>query len=821
MITRVLTFLAITLIVLPSFGQHKHSTEKFHPSNKRIIDITHTRLEIKPFFEKRSIYGKAFLNIKPYNKPLEKFELDAKGMKIRQVYVVNSAGFIPVDFDYDNWKISIELNRVYKVDEQFTIFIEYTAHPYQLEEKGINLSAGRGMYFIDPMDKNPYKDMQLWTSGETNANSVWFPTVDAPNERFTQEIYLTVDQTLHTLSNGILEKTVINNDGTKTDYWKQDKSHAPYLAMIVVGKFFVTLDDWGPLKVSYYTNQKYNEDVRKIFGQTPYMMSYFSNLFGVDFPWEKYAQVVVHDFNAAAMENTSAVTFYDAYHADRYDVLDKNYDDVIAHEIVHQWFGNYVTCESWANLTLNEAFATYGEVLWYEYKYGKDEADKLNHYNLNRYFIEENTKSEPLIQYFYEDADNDLFDSHRYEKGARVVHMLRDYLGDETFFGGIKYYLKKHHHQPVEIHDLRMAFEHFTGEDLVWFFDQWFMQAGHPIVEVKQQYNENKKELSIELVQTQKTKNDYPFIFPLTIDVYENGEAKRKEVWVDDWKEKFTFKVSETPKLVNIDAKKVMLWELIQDKSMKELTYQFFNAPHYLDRLEALEELRENQDKNDARKVYLAALKGPFWAIREFAVKEIDLKHYVSNELAISQLKTLALSDSTSTVRTNANVTIANFDPKLGFEIADSLLQADSSRKVLSNALAIAFQANPIQYLKTAEQFESVENRYLFRTLCAIYAEHGGKSKNPYFKKAIWLSRSGYMPMLMQSYFTYLKRMDVETFTNGVNFLKDISIYEEEELTKNSAKNVLLDLKDVYTKAKEEDSSAKLSAVNAALNALN
>lgn len=820
---RVLAILVIIFHLSPVFGQTatSESFEVFHPSKKRIIDITHTRLEIKPFFEKKSIYGKAFLNIKPYNKPLDKFELDAKGMKIRQVYVVNASGFIPVEYDYDNWTIDIQLNRVYNVDEQFTIFIEYTAHPYDLEAKGINLSAGKGMYFIDPLDKNPYKETQLWTSGETNANSVWFPTVDAPNERFTQEIYLTVDQTYNTLSNGILEKTVYNDDGTKTDYWKQDFTHSPYLTMIAVGKFFVTNDDWGPLTVSYYTNQQYNDDVRKIFGQTPYMMSFFSTLLGVDFPWEKYAQLVVHDFNAAAMENTSAVLFYEKYFADKYDALDYNFDDVIAHELMHQWFGDYVTCESWANLTLNEAFATYGEVLWYEHKYGKDEGDKLNQENLEKYLIEDYISSEPLIQYFYEDADEDLFDSHRYEKGARVVHMLRDYLGDETFFGGIKHYLKKHHHQSVEIHDLRMAFEEYTGEDLVWFFDQWFMYPGHPVVEISNKYDATRQEVTVYVKQVQETDYKRAYIFPLSIDIYYNGKSKRHNVWVDSKNEKFTFKANEAPRFINVDAKKAMLWEKVEDKSVKDFTYQFFNAPLYLDRLEALKGLYDLQDKNDARKVYQAALKDPFWGIREFAVREIVLKHYEGNDLAINQVKDLALSDPSSRVRRYALNTLSNFDPELGATVADSLIHNDSSRLVLANALAVAFQSNPLEYFKVAEDFESIQNVHLYRTICSIYAEQGGKSKHPYFKKAIWSARAAYIPMLMQTYLEFLQRMDTETVKNGVNFLKDIALYEETDLTKRTAKNILMDLKDFFAKNKAEDSETKLAATNTALDALN
>ena len=170
-------------------------------------------------------------------------------------------------------------------------------------------------------------------------------------------------------------------------------------------------------------------------------------------------------------------------------MLDRNFDDIIAHELMHQWFGDLVACESWAHLALNEAFATYGEYIWYAYKYGIEEADRLHDEYLNVYLAESIYKSEPIINFYYENADDDLFDAHRYEKGSRVLHMLRDHMGEEFFWKGLEHYLKTYRHQSVEIHHLRMSLEKVSGDDLHWFFDQWFMKEGHPVVDIMDEYD--------------------------------------------------------------------------------------------------------------------------------------------------------------------------------------------------------------------------------------------------------------------------------------------------------------------------------------------
>src|SRR4030095_17032510 len=147
--------------------------------------------------------------------------------------------------------------------------------------------------------------------------------------------------------------------------------------------------------------------------------------------WPKYSQVVVHDFVTGAMENVTATTHYAAVQQTARELIDGNHEDIISHELFHQWFGDLVTTESWANVSLNEGFATYGEYLWNEHKYGLDEADFQLYNDLQMYLNQSQISLDPLIRFHYTDNE-EMFDPTVYQKGSRILHMLRKYVGDEA-----------------------------------------------------------------------------------------------------------------------------------------------------------------------------------------------------------------------------------------------------------------------------------------------------------------------------------------------------------------------------------------------------
>jgi aminopeptidase N len=500
----------------------------YRASATRLNDISHTKLEVSFDWNKRYMFGKATLTVKPYFYPTSTLKLDARGMEIKLVALVTPTEKKELPYTYADDVLNINLDKEYSKTDEYTIFIDYVAKPYELKKGGsAAITDDRGLYFINADGKDKDKPQQIWTQGETQSNSTWMPTIDRPNERMTQEIYITTEKKYVTLSNGELISSFDNGDGTRTDYWKMELPHAPYLAMMAIGDFAIVKDNWRGKQVNYYVEKEYEPYAKAIFGNTPEMMEFFSEKLGVPYQWNKYSQVVVRDYVSGAMENTTATLHGSFLQQTDREMLDHDFEDVISHELFHQWFGDLVTCESWSNLPLNESFATYGEYLWDEYKYGRETADQKSQESREQYFEEALRKKEPLIRFHYDNRE-DMFDRHSYNKGGQVLHMLRKYVGDEAFFTSLKLYLEKNKFQSVEIHNLRLAFEQVTGEDLNWFFNQWFLSPGHPDLVIQTSYDSTSRKEKIELKQTQDFTKTPLFEIPMYIDIYSNGAVDRK-----------------------------------------------------------------------------------------------------------------------------------------------------------------------------------------------------------------------------------------------------------------------------------------------------
>ncbi len=349
----------------------------YNPSYKREHDLLHTALNVWFDWEKQHVNGKATLDLKPYFYPSDKLVLDAKGFDFKKVAMMKpDKSIVDLKYDYDGYLITVQLDKKYTSKEQYKIYFEYTAKPNEAPVGGSQaITSDKGLYFINPLGEDPDKPMQIWTQGETESNSKWFPTIDKPNERCTQELTVTVQNKYATLSNGDLKTSKVNDDGTRTDYWVMDKPHAPYLFMLAIGEYAFVKDTWKGKEVGYYVEKDYKDHARAIFPYTVEMLGFFSEKLGYEYPWSKYSQVIVRDYVSGAMENTTGVIYGEFMQGTDRDLIDvKTNEKIVAHELIHHWFGDLVTCESWANLPLNESFANYGEYLWMEYKPGKDAA---------------------------------------------------------------------------------------------------------------------------------------------------------------------------------------------------------------------------------------------------------------------------------------------------------------------------------------------------------------------------------------------------------------------------------------------------------------
>ncbi len=667
----------------------------YKPAEPIFFDLIHTRLDLSFDWDRRWVLGEANLKLRPFFYPQNLVTLDAKGFDIAGCDLLGADGAMPLPYDYDGENITIDLGREYARTDTLEIKISYIAKPYERKAgAGESITSDRGLFFINPTGADTLKPRQIWTQGETAFNSAWFPTIDAPNERFTQEIFLTVDSALTTLSNGQLQSTTYLPDGLKKDHWKLTKPHAPYLAMIAVGNFERVEDMAGDIPLGYYVEPEYAGYAKHIFGNTPEMIAYFSELLNYPFPWGKYDQVVVRDFVSGAMENTTASVFMEDLQVNSRQLLDNHWDGIIAHELFHQWFGDLVTCESWANLALNEGFANYSEYLWNEHKYGKEEAD----YNLwvekESYFEEASTvKMEPVINYFYDNAD-DLFDSHRYSKAGVVLHMLRNYVGDDAFFTALNLYLKANAFSAVELSDLRKAFEKTTGEDLQWFFEQWFETRGHPVLNIEHRHEADTLYITIE--QTQVSDSVNYFTFPLELAYWVGGEKQNHEVLIEAPLQQLSFPVAQAPALVQADPSGILLAQISHSKSAAELLQQYKRGAAFSMRREALEQIFTVADSAAIGSVAVAALRDSSPRIREMVLDNLSGRGHIQVAELQRQVKALT-TDSSALVRAAA---FSLYAESGSMDVEDVMKQAlnDSSYTVVGaglDALLPAYQEDP------------------------------------------------------------------------------------------------------------------------------
>ena len=705
---RLLVFgaLLLSLGAVAQPGQPKEEVPKvYRATPEKINDLVHTKLYARFDYDKAQLIGKAWITLKPHFYSTDSLALDAKGMDIKQVSLVKGGKTTPLKYKYDGLVLDIDLDKKYKGGEEYTVYIDYVAKPNEFQAKGsAAITDAKGLYFINPRGEEKGKPTQIWTQGETEATSVYVPTIDKPNQKTTQEFLLTVPAKYVTLSNGKLVSQKANAGGTRTDHWKMEQPHAPYLFFIGVGDYAVIKDSYKGKEVSYYVEKEYAPVARRIFGMTPEMMQYFSTITGVDYPWIKYGQIVGRDYVSGAMENTTATLHQESAYQDARELADDNrWEDVIAHELFHQWFGDYVTTESWSNLTLNESWANYSEYLWREYKYGKDAAEAHGYSDMQGYLFS-GSENKDLVRFHYRDKE-DMFDAVSYNKGGRILHMLRNFVGDSAFFRAMNNYLNTNKYKSAEAHQLRLAFEEVTGKDLNWFFNQWFFSSGHPKLDVTYSYNADKKQAQVIVKQTQA--GDKTFILPVAVDVWNGTSRTRHNVWVDSKVDTFTFAAAQRPDLVNFDADKMLLAQKTENKTLDDYTFQY-RVGNYLDRREAVDAAAKAQD--DAKGVALLsdAMNDKYDGLRTYAIGQLDLRKQAMRTAAEPVLAKLAQSDPKRLVKAAAISKLADYGNSKYLPLFKSAL-SDSSYSVAGNALLALSQLDSAQAFSEAKRLAGVK----------------------------------------------------------------------------------------------------------------
>jgi aminopeptidase N len=750
---------AIALDTISVIANEPVKQEPYRAANTIANDLLYTELDVRFNWEECKLYGRASLQLKPHFYPTDVLYLNARGMDIKHVEVHEEASVtekkkvgnkiveekvdiwnavLASSFKYKNDSLKINLGRMFSNKENYYVVIDYIARPNELKSGGSNaITDDKGLYFVNPKGENTYKMPQIWTQGETQSSSAWFPTIDSPNQKMLQEIFITVEEKYTTLSNGVLVDSQKDGHGLRTDHWKLDQPHAPYLAMMAVGEFKKVVDQpWNGKEISYYVEKEYEPYAKAIFGDTREMIDFYSNKLGVPYAWPKYAQIAVRDYVSGAMENTSATLHGDfmVYQTAREMVDGKKGNSVIAHELFHQWFGDLVTSESWSNLPLNESFATYGEYLWEEYKFGRDAADYHSYLSRQGYLSAE--KEVNLIRYHYEDRE-DMFDNFSYNKGGQVLHMLRKAVGDEAFFASLKKYLETNKYRPVEIHQLRLAFEETTGRDMNWFFDQWFLNKGRPKLKVSKKFNPTGSVLELTVEQTQDLKQYPLYTLPLEVDMYTEGSPDRRHLDITEAKQTFTIITDGAPKLVNFDAERQLLCDLEYEKSIPEYVFQYRNAPLFGDRWEALRKLNPSVDSSAYNVFKHAARNDKFHAIRNLAMGKLE--NMPSDKPAVKQLLLDIYNTDKNTLTRSEALGALNrqFGSEADIKALNEKALGEQSYAICRQALEGIIKQSPEQAMAKAKLFENENSTPMLMDVAEIYAKEGSDAQIPFFHNSI------------------------------------------------------------------------------------
>lgn len=599
----------------------------------REYDMRHVALDLKFDWNAEEAFGTAALTFAPLLANTKTATFNAHLAAVNSVKLADGKA-LQYKLDADKETLTVELDRAYQPNQVVTIVIDYRSG----KPKGGSPVGGAALTFIKPNDADPKRPRQIWTQGQPENNRYWFPSFDHPSDFRTSELRATVEKPFTVISNGRLVSTKENKDNTRTFHWKMDVPYSNYLTSVIVGEYAAIEGKYENIPVSSYVYPNEVDAGRATTGRLPQMVAHFSAVTGLKYPYNKYFQTMVKDFGGA-MENITATTMTDTIIQDERALLSGDSEDIQAHELAHQWFGDYVTCRDWSDLWLNESFATFMEVVWEEKSDGKDEALLQNKEHQDSYFATwRQGVRRPIVTKNYANPDA-VFDTYAYPRGGATLFMLRAQLGEENFWRAVNYYLNKHAHQPVTTDDFRAAIEESTGQSMDAFFDQWVYKMGHPIFEVTKSYDAASKTLKLNVKQTQKRDetSDYPqtelFQTPVDIEIATASGTKVERINLAAQAEQtVSIPVDGEPRLVNWDYQNSLIDEVKFDKSIDELAYQLKNDPDVMGRMWALGELRTKSraagaseaDKQKALSAFHAVIASDkVWQVRREAVNSL------------------------------------------------------------------------------------------------------------------------------------------------------------------------------------------------------
>ncbi|QQS41876.1 MAG: DUF3458 domain-containing protein [Acidobacteriota bacterium] len=538
--------LLIFIFALAVPASIQNETRSFN--RERTFDVLHYVMRLDFDRKAKSVKGDSTIELTPLNKPLTQVVLDARDLTYEFVGFEGSSE--PLDYTVSGKNLAIKLPRAYEPGEKLAFRIRYSAKPK------------KGIYFVDAIVEKGkvVRAPQVWTQGESEETHHWLPSFDFPDDKATTEQMLTVENGETAIGNGkFLGKKEIEG-GRAVYHFRMDVPHSLYLTSFVIGTYVKVSENYKDIPLGYYVYPGQESIVPLAYGKTKDMFAVFEELTGLDYPFNKYDQTMVAAFPWGGMENITATTMADTEIMFARASFGRGLvEDLVAHELAHSWFGNLVTCRNWAELWLNEGFATFMEGAFREKAYGREIYDLKIASDAEEYVSYASapgTKEHPLFN-TSADASNDdsMFTTVTYQKGGSVIHMLREEIGNKAFWKGVNLYLMRNRLKNVETPDLISAMEEASGRDLRWFFDQWVYKKGFPKLRVASTYDRASGKLKLAVAQTQKMSEGVPAVFrlPITVRLITANGPVEKEILIDKRNQEFEFEIGSNPSDVIVD----------------------------------------------------------------------------------------------------------------------------------------------------------------------------------------------------------------------------------------------------------------------------
>jgi aminopeptidase N len=494
------------------------------------FDFLHYNLRLSLSDTNNVIHGKALLTVHRRDTQDTTLALDLKNMAITAAWVGSKAARYQTGIE----QVEVDLPRGI---DTLIVAIEYRGEP----KDGLDIK------------QNKFKRRTIFADNWPDRARNWFPGLDHPNDKATVEFHITAPERYTVVANGQLEREQHNLNGTKTWSWRERAPIPTYCMVFGAAEFAVLhLGETLNTPINYYVFPGDAPVAEKSFGRTAQMLQFFSNNIGA-YPYEKLA-LVQSSTRFGGMENSSAIFFAESL------LGSPHAEGTTAHEIAHQWFGDSVTAADWHHLWLSEGFATYFAALFYEHIDGEAAFHERMRSNRASYLEFSRKKATPILdttvtRYL------DLLNANNYPKAAWVLHMLRQQVGTENFWKGIREYYRVYKNGNALTDDFRQIMERVSGEKLDWFFNQWLRQPGHPLIKYNWRWLSKEKVIGLTLQQTQPGRF---FRLPLEIEIVGGGEKLRQKIWMEKAEAEIRLPQNKMPEQINLDPDEKVLMMIVK-----------------------------------------------------------------------------------------------------------------------------------------------------------------------------------------------------------------------------------------------------------------